>query len=203
MRFKVKYLLLQISLVFFFYGCKTYDTCQLFNKVYKIKDKDIPIVNNGFYFLCYIEEEPVISLDSMLIYTLPKNFKEKDFILIKLKVKPVDVYFTKYSREVALKMWLNVYNRDLDQSEFDTEKPIKKDFLNFNTIYYITCNPLDVNFLIKLYHKKTLLLLDKRTFDFNVDYSYCLNAKSSKKMNFSKLYSFDEVVKDLIKEKQK
>jgi len=203
MRYNLKYLLLQISLVLFFFGCKSYDSCLLFNKVYKIKDKDIPFENNGFYFLCYLEEEPVVSLDSLLKYKLPKHLIEKDLILIKLKVKPVDIYFTKYSREDALKMWLAVYNGDVEQNKSHAETLLKKDFLNFNSICYITCNPLDVNFLIKAYHKKTLLLLDKKASEFYLDYSYCLNAKLSKRIDFSKLFSFDEVYKDFMNENQK
>jgi len=203
MKNKVYYLTISIVLVSIFHGCKIHTPCTSFNQVYKLHSKEISEKNNGNYFLCYIEEYPQIyTVDSALNKALSKHIKIKeiDYNVIKLKVKPIDMYFSKFSRDEALKMWSALYFSFLQQGD-KYHDPLKESFLNFNTLYFITCSDFDLKKLNRLYTKKMLVIFDLKSEELM--YLFSFNAYSATNINFNKLYSFDEVLKDYLEAKAK
>jgi len=198
MRIKAYFILIIIGLSISIFGCRLYSPCGIFDRVYKLNVRDVPKTNNGNYYLCILEEEPLIfSVDSSLRNSFPKHLinKRMDYVLIKLKVKPVDMFFTVYSREEALNMWSALYCSNLQEGN-KYEDPVKAFFLEFNTLYYITCNATDIKKFKKFYNEKSLFITDRIFPEEETKYYYCLNVYSAKKVDFNKLYSFDNVLKD-------
>lgn len=186
-------------------GCRSYSPCAIFERVYKLKVGEISETSNGNYFLCNIIEEPQICyMDSSMKLSFPKHLVNEttNYNLIRIKVKPIDMYFTKYSREDALRMWLALYEGYL-RAEEEYKTPLKKDFLNFNTFYFVTCNASDIRKFKRIYNEKGLVLFDQQWSEVTTGYFYSLNGYSAKKVDFSKLFSFEDVMNTYLEEKSK
>jgi hypothetical protein len=202
---KVNFLFIFIAKLILISGCSSYSPCAIFERAYKLKVGEIPEINNGNYYLCNIIEEPQICImDSSLKLSFPKHLiNEKiNYVLIRIKVKPIEMYFTKYSREEALRMWLALNKGYMLVGE-EYKDPLKKGFLDFNTFYFITCNSSDIKKFKRLYYDNEIVLFDQQWPEVESGCFYSLNGYSAKKVDLSKLFSFEDVMTTYFEEKSK
>lgn len=201
----VLYLFAVFVLSIFIAGCKINNSCNCFKKYFTLHHNEVSKKNHGYYYLCYIEEEPyIIQLDSVKDVFLPDHILEYNSILkvIELKVKLIDLYFSEYSRKEALNMWLNLQNTFIKEGD-NFEDPQKEYFLKYKKIYLVTCQNAVIKKVKKSFRKKELLFVDHISQVNKVNYLFAINAYFLSEVPFEKMFSFDDVYKEYLMRKTK
>ena len=192
-----------IILSVFAIGCKTSISCKRFNEYYTLNASDISKKNHGYYYLCYIETEPrLIQLDSALGVSLPEQFIKYKTILkiVEINVKLIDLYFSEFSRQEAVNMWLNLRQGYIKEGEI-FEDPHKTSFLKYKKMYFITCKNNAIKKVKNAYNRKKLLLVDQYCQNYDVEYFFAPNVFITDEVSFNGLFSFDDVLQEYLLKK--